>query len=229
MFRFLILGLLRAAGPRHGYALVKEYRERSGAEVSTGNFYRELQRLVLDGLIRAADNPLEADARRTPYEITALGARVFEEWLAAADLGAGGFSEDELSSRALFVEDIEPDAALALIERLQEQVWFAGKTLERVRHHLVSVPPAEAPARPDRFRPLPLLLNRRLKRVAADIEFLEELRAAYLAHLRAQPATSAARSVSVPDLPRRPARRAEAAVSVQRDDGAIGRKIRNRR
>ena len=70
MFRYLILGLLRIRDRMHGYALVKEYRERSGMEVSTGNFYRELQRLVVDGLIRSAANPPEADARRTPYEIT---------------------------------------------------------------------------------------------------------------------------------------------------------------
>jgi DNA-binding PadR family transcriptional regulator len=66
MFRFLILGLLRNGARLHGYALVKEYRERSGSEVSTGNFYRELQRLVFDGLIRSASNPPEADAQRPP-------------------------------------------------------------------------------------------------------------------------------------------------------------------
>ena len=74
MFRYLILGLLRGGTTHHGYGLVKEYRERSGADVSTGNFYRELQRMVLDGLIRATANPPGSDSRRTPYEITAVGA-----------------------------------------------------------------------------------------------------------------------------------------------------------
>lgn len=38
MFRFLVLGLLRGGGSFHGYALMKEYRERSGLQLSTGNF-----------------------------------------------------------------------------------------------------------------------------------------------------------------------------------------------
>src|SRR5262245_60288946 len=122
MFRFLILGLLRGGARLHGYALVKEYRERSGADVSSGNFYRELQRLVLDGLIRGTDNPPEADARRTPYAITPLGARVFDEWLATTEVGGGNSAEDELSARALFIEDIDAEAALSLFDRLQEHI-----------------------------------------------------------------------------------------------------------
>ncbi len=189
MFRFLILGLLRGGARLHGYALVKEYRERSGAEVSTGNFYRELQRLVLDGLIRGTDNPPDADARRTPYAITAQGARVFDEWLATTEVGGGNSSEDELSARALFIEDIDTEAALSLLDRLQEHIWFAGKALERARQQVLGAA-GEASTQAPRFRPLPLLLNRRLKRVAADIEFLEEVRAAYTAHLQAQRGSS---------------------------------------
>src|SRR4029453_11013552 len=113
MFRFLILGLLRNGAHLHGYALVKLYRERSGAEVSTGNFYRELQRLVLDGLIRSADNPPQADARRTPYEITAVGIDVFDEWFTARDAAGGASSEDDISARALFMADTDPPRAAA--------------------------------------------------------------------------------------------------------------------
>ena len=103
MFRFLILGLLRGGARLHGYGLVKAYRERSGVDVSTGNFYRELQRLVLDGLIRSASNPPGADARRTPYEITDVGISLFDEWFTTRDAGAASLSEDDLSARALFV------------------------------------------------------------------------------------------------------------------------------
>jgi DNA-binding PadR family transcriptional regulator len=133
MFRFLILGMLRPGVRQHGYALVKAYRERSGVDVSTGNFYRELQRLVLDGLIRGADNPPEADARRTPYEITPLGMTVFDEWLTAADAGAGGCAEDELSARILFADETDAATMLRVLDRLQENVWFFGKSLERAR------------------------------------------------------------------------------------------------
>ncbi|MFN8643883.1 MAG: PadR family transcriptional regulator [Candidatus Binatia bacterium] len=181
MFRYLILGMLRTGARQHGYALVKAYRERSGVDVSTGNFYRELQRLVLDGLIRGADNPPEADARRTPYEITALGITVFDEWLTAHDAGAGGPAEDDLSARLLFADDTDPGTMLRVLDRLQENVWFYGKSLERARRQALI--DAEAPGAAPTFRVLPLLLGRRLKHVAADIEFLGELRASYQRHL----------------------------------------------
>jgi len=180
MFRFLILGLLRNGAQLHGYALVKEYRERSGTEVSTGNFYRELQRLVVDGLIRSASNPPEADARRTPYRITDLGIAVFDEWFTARDAAGGAVSEDDISARALFMADSDPALVAAVLERMEENLWFAGKTLERTRQHLLNRGGAAAG-----FDVLPLLLARRLKRVAADLEFLEEFEAVYAQWLTA--------------------------------------------
>src|SRR5262247_1127924 len=137
MFRFLILGMLRNGAQLHGYALVKCYRERSGAEVSTGNFYRELQRLVLDGLIRSADNPPQADARRTPYEITQVGIEVFDEWFTARDAAGGAASEDDISARALFMADSDPAVVAGLLEHMEENLWFAGKSLERARQLLL--------------------------------------------------------------------------------------------
>lgn len=181
MFRYLILGMLRAGARQHGYALVKAYRERSGVDVSTGNFYRELQRLVLDGLIRSADNPPEADARRTPYEITPLGITVFDEWLTAEDAGAGGCAEDELAARILFAEEADPATMLRVLDRLQENIWFYGKSLERARRQALAE--AAGPDGSALFRARPLLQARRMKHVAADIEFLGEFRAAYQRHL----------------------------------------------
>ena len=196
MFRYLILGMLRSGARQHGYALVKTYRERSGVDVSTGNFYRELQRLVLDGLIRSADNPPDADARRTPYEITPLGASVFDEWLTAHDAAAGGWAEDEISARLLFADEADAATMLRVLDRLQENVWFYGKSLERARRQAIAE--SEGPDAPATFRVLPLLLGRRLKHVAADIEFLGELRATYQAYLERAAAPAVAESQSEP-------------------------------
>lgn len=194
MFRFLILGLLRNGARLHGYALVKTYRERSGAEVSTGNFYRELQRLVLDGLIRSADNPPQADARRTPYEITAVGIDVFDEWFTARDAAGSVGSEDDISARALFMAESDPAVVAAVLEHMEENLWFAGKSLERARQLLLN-----RPSEPGRFDVQPFLLARRLKRVAADLEFLEEFQCVYAdwlaaTHRQAPPALAALRA-----------------------------------
>jgi hypothetical protein len=78
MFRYLVLGLLRDGEPRHGYAVMKEYRERSGLQVNTGSFYRELQRLVAEGLVQTVANPTDADPRRAPYQITETGSACFD-------------------------------------------------------------------------------------------------------------------------------------------------------
>lgn len=183
MFRYLILGMLRSGARQHGYALVKAYRERSGVDVSTGNFYRELQRLVLDGLIRSADNPPEADARRTPYEITPVGIAAFDEWLTAEDAGASGCAEDEIAARVLFAEEADPTTMLHVLDRLQENVWFHGKSLERARRQALAE--ATAAGATAVYHARALLQARRMKHVAADIEFLGEFRAAYQGYLQA--------------------------------------------
>ena len=165
MFKFLVLGFLRDRLPHHGYALAKAYSEQSGAEISTGKFYRELQRLVDDGLIHTVANPADADPRRAPYQITGLGCYGFDEWLTApVDLG-DGHSEDAISGRALFLREADPRLVARLLERWKEQLWVRGKVLERARDS----------ARAKRFDVLALLLGRRLKYTAADIEFLETL------------------------------------------------------
>jgi DNA-binding PadR family transcriptional regulator len=173
MFRFLILGLLRNRAPMHGYALVKAYRQRSGAEVSTGNFYRELQRLVVEGLICSSDNPPDADIRRTPYAITAEGIAIFDDWLTARDAAVGRISEDDLSARALFIAELEPRTASAVLDRLRDNLWFWGKRLERDRQLLLSQGGGDD--RTGATTVLSLLLARRLKHVSADLDFVEGL------------------------------------------------------
>ena len=90
MFRYLVLGLLRDGQPKHGYAIRREYISRSGVEINSGSFYRELQRLVDDRLLRVADGRW-VDDRRTPYAILDAGRSVFDRWICSrlGDLEAG--------------------------------------------------------------------------------------------------------------------------------------------
>lgn len=177
MFRYLILGLLRGGEAYHGYALMKGYRERSGIRVSAGNFYRELQRLVGEGLIRVVVNPSDVDPRRAPYEITENGATAFDAWLGQPMTGIAPSYEDEISSRALFVAGAGPIVVQRVLGTWQDDLWLQGKILERDREAAL----ARRRTVPPRFEPLTLLLARRLKHVVADLEFIEEFRAAYAA------------------------------------------------
>ncbi len=204
MFRYLILGLLRSGTPYHGYALMKEYRERSGVQVSTGNFYRELQRLVGEGLVRTALNPADADPRRAPYEITEAGAATFDAWLCApTETGAGQY-DDELSWRALFIADVDPAVARRVLDRWREGVWLRGKMLERARE--AALLRTSGDGRPA-FAALAFLLARRMKYVAADLEFLGEFRAAYeqwVAPAKSVPQSRARSGVAAGATRRRP-------------------------
>jgi DNA-binding PadR family transcriptional regulator len=173
ILRFLILGLLRDGSRKHGYALAKEYRDRSGMEAHTGTFYRELQRLVTDGVVRGSTS-CDTTTRCKSYEITQHGTAVFDEWLTGHDLDIADSPEDEISARALFLLDLDPAAAGRLLGHLRDALLFRAKRLERERRralaHLGSGGQRSASA------VLALLYARRLRHVAVDLGLVEALR-----------------------------------------------------
>jgi DNA-binding PadR family transcriptional regulator len=172
MFRYVVLGLLRDGGRRHGYALMKRYRCRTGLHVNTGNFYRELQRLVCDGLVRSATPSPDGDPRRAPYEISHAGIALFDEWFSAPLRWRPTGTDDELTIRILFLSEAPRDVARARLAAWQDVLWRRMKELESERDAAL----AGAERDGAEFPVLPLLLTRRMKHVAADLELLEELR-----------------------------------------------------
>ena len=65
----LILGAL-ITGPKHGYAMIQEIEESTGATLGPGTLYGAIPRLESRGLIRR----LPGEERRQPYELTAKGS-----------------------------------------------------------------------------------------------------------------------------------------------------------
>ncbi len=68
-------------GDRHGYAIIRDTKERSGGEVrlEMGTLYRALHRMLEAGLVAESDRrpaPELDDQRRRYYRITDLGRRV---------------------------------------------------------------------------------------------------------------------------------------------------------
>lgn len=74
----LILASL-ASGPKHGYAIMKDIRDFSGAQLEPGTLYAALTRLEQRGWI----TPLPVEERRRPYKISGAGAEVLRERLTA--------------------------------------------------------------------------------------------------------------------------------------------------
>jgi DNA-binding PadR family transcriptional regulator len=68
-----------ASGDRHGYSILTDIRERTGAALRPGSLYRALNRLLDDGLIEELGerpDPAVDDERRRYYRMTPLGRRV---------------------------------------------------------------------------------------------------------------------------------------------------------
>ena len=169
MLQYLILGFLRDAEARHGYDLIRQYRARSGGEVSTGNFYRELARLTVQGFIESGVNPPDADPRRVPYRITQAGCEAFDRWLIAPI-----DRREEMITRLLFADRIPLDKLAVLFDRWQEELLLRGKALAREREDALGN--RQASGSPGRYDPLPCLLLRRMKHVTAELDFLTEFR-----------------------------------------------------
>jgi DNA-binding PadR family transcriptional regulator len=66
-----------AGGPKHGYALIKDIESFAGVKLGPGTLYGALAKLEETGLVE----PLPAEERRHPYQITASGLEVLRERL----------------------------------------------------------------------------------------------------------------------------------------------------
>jgi DNA-binding PadR family transcriptional regulator len=175
MLRYVLLGLMGDGKPAHGYALMKAYEERSGLRVSIGNVYRELQRLVADGMIVSATNPPGADPRRTPYTVTTAGRQSLAAWLTAPAYAVLRSAPDPICHRLALVGDMEPEQASAFLDDLHDELWSQTKALERERA-IVS----QRIKRGDRSFPMRgILLGRRARHLTADIEMVDEMRAIF--------------------------------------------------
>lgn len=77
----LMILLVLRDGERHGYAIMRDARERSEGTVhlQTGALYRVLKRLLESGLVAESDRrpaPDRDDERRRYYRLAPLGAAV---------------------------------------------------------------------------------------------------------------------------------------------------------
>ena len=75
--------LALADDDRHGYAIIKEVEERTGAEmtIETGALYHALKRMLDEGLIEAVsadERPAGEDRRRKAYRLLPWGREVLK-------------------------------------------------------------------------------------------------------------------------------------------------------
>jgi len=167
MLSRLILGLLRDGRARHGYDLITEYRQLSGNSANPGNFYRELGALADKDLLTKESVTPGEDPRRIPYRITTSGTAEFDSWLCSP-----ATPQEDLASWLLFADRVPSAVLVALLNSTRDQLWLQGKTLEHARANLKSKRRDNGAV----YDPASYLLLWHLKRVTADLEFLEEFR-----------------------------------------------------
>jgi DNA-binding PadR family transcriptional regulator len=63
--------------PKHGYALIKDIEDFAGVTLGAGTLYGALAKLEQAGLVQ----PLPAEDRRRPYQITPAGRELLHERL----------------------------------------------------------------------------------------------------------------------------------------------------
>ena len=74
----LLILISLADGPKHGYAVTEDIVDFADVRFGPGTLYAAIARLEARGLIDA----LDADDRRNPYELTALGEKALRARLA---------------------------------------------------------------------------------------------------------------------------------------------------
>ncbi len=171
MVRYVVLGLLRDGRPRHGYAIMREYREAMGAAPSLANIYRELHSLLTLGWVRPAVNPPEADARRVPYTIAPLGVKALHDWIAAP--GGSPFTgyADGVSLRAFVVGHVGTDLPARVVARWREELSAQRQVLRHERDALVRRRKSSTTGN----ALTKVVLERRLRQVSTDLDFVEQL------------------------------------------------------
>ena len=75
----LLILISVANGPKHGYAMTDDIADMADVRLGPGTLYGAIARLESRGLIER----LEADDRRNPYKLTALGERALRARLAS--------------------------------------------------------------------------------------------------------------------------------------------------
>jgi len=73
----LLILVVLADGPKHGYAIMTEAERMTGSPLGPGTLYAALGRLERRGMIE----PMPAEERRRPYRLTGAGATTLEEQL----------------------------------------------------------------------------------------------------------------------------------------------------
>jgi DNA-binding PadR family transcriptional regulator len=117
MLELAILGLLKEQ-PMHGYQLSRELGDALGGfwRVSYGSLYPTLRRLEADGAVQSVADGEARGRRKTTYEITEKGEKLFFELLQETPHD-NSTEETRFRVRLAFFRYLPPETRIRLLER----------------------------------------------------------------------------------------------------------------
>ncbi|MEW9526957.1 PadR family transcriptional regulator [Microbispora sp. NPDC049125] len=165
--RIALLGLLAASGPASGYDLTKKFETSLAYVWQAGHsqIYPELAKMAADGLVSVE---AEGTRGRKTYTITPEGEAELHQWMVERDPVVPLRSESAL--QAFMVPLLEPDEAIAVLERMRAGSQARLAQLEALRETKTAAARlAEAEGRhPDAFGRYALDLGIRHARTAVE-------------------------------------------------------------
>ncbi len=77
----LLILVSLAGGPKHGYLMIRDIEAFAGVRLGPGTLYGALSRLERFGMVE----PVPAEDRRRPYQLTSVGADALRAELASLE------------------------------------------------------------------------------------------------------------------------------------------------
>lgn len=161
----LILGFLREKRQSYGYALALAYERISGNIGNAGNMSKVLHKLRKRGLVALQSNAPGEDERRVLYALTPKGCDLIDAWLVSPKA-----IEKDFDTWLTFLHLVPSEVGDRLLERVQDELWLQSKRINRAYEDAVEQRNKAGQANGE-FR-----LLRQMKLLAADLEFISELR-----------------------------------------------------
>ena len=172
MLKYLLLALL-AKAPHHGYELKSSFEDLLGGTwmLNIGQVYTTLSRLEDDGLIEPTVVEQDLLPDRKVYNLTELGQKELNRWLEEPVVGLVRLRE-EVFLKIVAQGLADTRAALALIADQRQEYIDASAQIARRR------------AEPDLPAATGLILDGLLRRLEADLLWLDDAEATYKTQLR---------------------------------------------
>lgn len=117
-FENVLLGIL-SVKPFHGYDLLKWF-DTEGQFIRSNThhsqIYRELARMVKNGLVEFDIDPREGRPDAKTYRITEIGQQVLLEWIRSPYQPTSRFQDADFNTRFLFSVPLDLEATLRMVQ-----------------------------------------------------------------------------------------------------------------